>query len=546
MLGFDAGAIVVGGGHNGLVCAAYLQRAGVRTIVLEARETLGGCSGTDDAFGGAKVNICNCDHAMVRTTSIPEELQLDRHGLEYINVEPAYLNVHWDGGPGWFLFHDTARTLESLRYSYASEVAGYERYLRTALPVVKTITELAQATPTPGAILGGMARRAQHATRAIPTILQWSRRSVGDVVRSYFGAEQLRAPVITTGPSVWGLSPEAPGTGLGALGYAMRHHAPVGRPKGGSGALADAIASSFTASGGVVRVGTRVVKILCEGDAVFGVELSTGEIVRAPIVVAAADPSLALVDWLANPPASASSLIKRYRDAPIHDGYEAKVDAVIDGPYDVPAVNDGMQRALGISESDVRKPSIIVSSSLAQLAIDHAAQLRGRIADRPQLLVQLPSALDPSVGAALPPGQQVFSLEILWTPYALEGGWESTREPERWLTKVSDVVSMPDGRPFHDHVVDFRLMGPKEYEREFSMVRGHAPAFSGTPLTALLGRNRELSRYETPVRGLFLTGAATFPGAGIWGASGRNAATAVLASDSRSSRARRAVTQAVR
>ena len=158
MLGFDAGAIVVGGGHNGLVCAAYLQRAGVRTIVLEARETLGGCSGTDDAFGGAKVNICNCDHAMVRTTSIPEELQLDRHGLEYINVEPAYLNVHWDGGPGWFLFHDVERTLESLRISYPGEVDGYRRYVKAALPVARMATEIAQATPTPGAVLGSLAR----------------------------------------------------------------------------------------------------------------------------------------------------------------------------------------------------------------------------------------------------------------------------------------------------------------------------------------------------------------------------------------------------
>ncbi len=542
----DAGAIIVGGGHNGLVCAAYLQRAGVSTIVLEARDTLGGCAGTDEVFGGAKVNICNCDHAMVRTTSIPDELQLDRHGLEYLNVEPAYLNVHWDGGPGWFLFHDTARTLDSLRYSYPGEVGGYERYLRTALPVVRTITELAQATPTPGAIMGTMARRARLASRAVPTILQWSKRSVGDVVRSYFTAEQVRGPVITTGPSVWGLSPETPGTGLGALGYAMRHHAPVGRPKGGSGALPAAIGSSFTSAGGVIRTGAKVARILCEGDAVVGVELASGEVLRAPIVVAATDPRLALVDWLTNAPASAASLIAKYRGAPIHDGYEAKIDAVVDMAYDIPSVDAGMQRALGISDAQVRNPSMVVSVSLAQMAADHALQLKGRVGDRPQFFVQLPSALDPSVGAALPAGHQVFSLEILWTPYAVEGGWPGTDEPRRWLTKVSDLVSMPDGRPFHEHVVDYRLMGPKEYEREFAMVRGHAPAFSGTPLTALLGRNPELSRYETPVRGLFLTGAATFPGAGIWGASGRNAATAVLASDGRSARARRTVTAALR
>ncbi len=541
----DAGAIVVGAGHNGLICAAYLQRAGISTVVVEARETIGGCSATDNALGGALVNICNCDHAMVRTTSIPDELALGRHGLQYLNVEPAYLNVHWDGGPGWFLFHDVDRTLASLQHSYPGEVAGYERYLRSALPVVRTVTELAQATPTPGAIFGGMARRAKYASRAVPTILQWSKRSVGDVVRSFFAAEAVRSPVISTGPSVWGLSPETPGTGLGALGYAMRHHAPVGRPVGGSGALPGAIASALLAAGGTVRTNARVSRILCEGGAVVGVELAGGEVIRAPIVVAATDPRLALVDWLSDPPASAAALIAKYRDAPVHDGYEAKIDAVIDAPYDIPAVDDAMRRALSLTDEQVRTPSMIVSNSLAQLAVDHAAQLQGRIAERPQFFVQLPSVLDPSVGAALPVGHQVFSLEILWTPYALAGGWDATEEPRRWLTKVSELVTMADGRPFHDHVVDYRLMGPREYEREFSMVRGHAPAFSGTPITALLGRNRELSRYETPVKGLFLTGAATFPGAGIWGASGRNTATAVLASDGRSARARRSVSAAV-
>ena len=159
--------------------------------------------------------------------------------------------------------------------------------------------------------------------------------------------------------------------------------------------------------------------------------------------------------------------------------------------------------------------------------------------------MQLPSALDPTVASGLPVGQQVFSLEILWTPYVLEGGWENSTEPTRWLRKVSELVAMPDGRPFHEHVVASRHMGPREYESQFSLVRGHAPSFAGTPITALLGRNPEQTRYGTPVDGLFLAGASTFPGAGIWGAPGRNAATAILASDARTPRSRRAVSQVV-
>ena len=526
----DYGAIVVGAGHNGLICAAYLAKAGIRTLLIEARSHVGGCAATETVLGGAKVNICNCDHAMVRTTPIAEELNLARHGLRYLDIDPSYLNVQYDGSPGWFLFNDVERTLASLRFSYPNEVDGYRRYLKEALPVARMVIQIAQDLPTPGTVTKKMLRNPVTAARAIPTLLSWSRRSVGDVIRSFFTAEQLRGPLVTAGPSVWGVSPETPGTGLGALGYAFRHSVQIGRPVGGSGSLPDAILGSFESAGGTLRTGARVERILCEGPRVRGVALSSGEEIVAPIVVAAGNPRSALVDWLKDPPAQALALIERYRAAPPHDGYEAKVDAVIDTRYRVRAVSAEMLGALGLHENEAITPSMIVSKSLADIGIDHAAKAEGRIGERPQLLVQLPSVLDPSVASGLGRGDEVFSLEVLWTPYALQGGWNGSKEPERWLTRVSELVEMADGRPFHEHVKSWRLMGPVDYERELSMTRGHAPSFAGTPITALLGRDREQTRYETPVAGLFLTGAATFPGAGIWGASGRNAATAILAS----------------
>jgi phytoene dehydrogenase-like protein len=541
----DYAAIVIGGGHNGLICAAYLAKAGLSTLVIEARDTVGGCASTE-IFNGARVNICNCDHAMIRSMPIAEELNLGAHGLTYANVDPAYLYNHWDGGPAWFLFKDTERTIESIGLAYPSEVDGYRRYLKAALPVAKLVAEIAQSRPTPGAVFGKLGRNAALAAQAIPTLMNWSKRSVGDVIRSFFSAEQLRGPLVTTGPSVWGLSPETPGTGLGALGYAMRHNVQIGRPIGGSGALPDALAGSFAAMGGTLRTGTRVEAILCDGPNVRGVRLVGGEVIEAPIVVTTGDPRAALVDWLQDAPAAAGPLIKRYRDMHPHDGYESKIDAVIDAPYSIPAVEDRMRAGLGLSEHDTLVPSMVISKSLTDLAKDHADQVAGRIAERPQFFVQLPSALDRSVAAGLPSGSEVFSLEILWTPYALTGGWDNTTEPQRWLTKVSELVTMADGRPFHEHVSAYRLMGPREYESQFSLVRGHAPSFSGTPITALLGRNREQTRYETPVHGLFLSGASTFPGAGIWGAPGRNAASAVLASDGVSARARRSAVAATR
>jgi phytoene dehydrogenase-like protein len=145
----------------------------------------------------------------------------------------------------------------------------------------------------------------------------------------------------------------------------------------------------------------------------------------------------------------------------------------------------------------------------------------GRIAERPIFLVNVPSVLDPTM--AVTEGH-VFSLEVLFTPYAVPGGWGSSIEPQRWLDTYASLVQPG----FLDHVRRWRVMTPESYEADFSLRRGHATSFAGGPLAAFLARRPELTRYETPIAGLYLTGAATFPGAGVWGASGRNAALHVM------------------
>ena len=146
----------------------------------------------------------------------------------------------------------------------------------------------------------------------------------------------------------------------------------------------------------------------------------------------------------------------------------------------------------------------------------------GGILEQPAMFVNSPSALDSTLA---PAGRHVFSLEVLYTPYGLPGGWADSAEPRRWLEQVATTLAPG----FLESLVDWRAMTPDRYEREFHLPHGHATSFAGGPLAALRNRNPELTRYETPVKGLYLTGAATFPGAGIWGASGRNAALRILA-----------------
>jgi beta-carotene ketolase (CrtO type) len=500
----DYDAMVIGAGHNGLVCAAYLAKAGLRTLLVEARSSVGGTA-SSEPFGGGIVNICNCDHITFRTTPVIDELGLADHGLQYIEIDPAQHNMSWGDVEPWSMYHDVEQTIDSLARTHQGEIAGYRRYLKAAMPAVQMVLDNANDPPSLRTIgRKVIARRGRGAA----TLLRWSRRSAADVMRSFFTAEALRGPAMVAGPMVWGVSPEMPGTGLGALTYAMRHVARVGRPVGGSGMVPEALRRAFEAGGGTLMLDTKVAHLTCEGDAIRGMVCTDGTEVTAPIVVSACNPHDTFLAWLSNPPSQATSLIERWKAIRHDDGYESKVDAITDSE---PRLAQGL--ALGATT--------MIAPSLADIHRGHSLMSSGAVLERPGMFVNSPSALDATVA---PAGRHVFSLEVLYTPYALAGGWSNSGEPRRWIDQVATVLQPG----FVDSLVEWRAMTPDRYEREFHLPHGHATSFAGGPLAALRNKNPELTRYETPVKGLFLTGAATFPGAGIWGASGRNAALRVL------------------
>ncbi len=508
----DVDAVVIGAGHNGLVCAAYLARGGLRTLLVEARDAVGGTAASE-SFAGATVNICNCDHITFRTTPVMEELRLADHGLRYLDVEPAQVNMAWGGGQAWVMHHDAEQTLDGRARTHPTEVDGYRRYLRAAMPAVRMVFDQANDPPS----LTGITKKVfARRGRGVSTLLRWSRRSAADVMREYFHTDALQGPAMVTGPMVWGISPEFPGTGLGALTYALRHVGTVGRPEGGSGMVPASLERSFRSFGGELRLATKVTAITCEGGRVRGVELDDGTEVTASVVVSACNPHDTFLRWLRDPPPQAHGLVERWRTTPHHEGYESKIDAVVSS---VPRL-----RALAGLPDDPHPltGTVIVAPSLADMHRGFELMGRGEVLERPGMFLNVPTVIDPSMA---PAGRHVLSLECLYTPYRLAGGWPGSGEPRRWLEQLATLAEPG----LLDSIDEWRAMTPDVYERDFHLPAGHATSFAGGPLAALLNRQPELTRYETPVDGLFLTGAATFPGAGVWGASGRNAALTVLA-----------------
>jgi beta-carotene ketolase (CrtO type) len=505
----DFDAVVIGAGHNGLITAAYLARHGLSTLLIEARAEVGGTAASE-IFSGSVVNICNCDHLTFRTTPVAEELNLASHGLKYINIEPPQINLDWSTGRPWEIWHDVEQTIESLARSHPDSIDGYRKFARAAIPVAKLILDASSEPPTRASLISSVIKKGG---RGVATMLKMSRMSAADVMREFFDNEAIIGPAMVEGPVVWGLSPETPGTGLGAIAFALRHVANVGRPEGGSGMLPESIKESFLQSGGLLRTNTRVTGILCDGNSVSAVQTSDGATVTARIVVSACDPRRTFVSWLKNPPARASALVERWRTTTTVEGYESKIDAITDTPPTLAGISPQYSTPVA--------STIVVSPSLAELHRGAQLMREGRTMPRMALLANVPSVADTTIS---PNGQHVFSLEALYTPYSFVDGWQAHTEPERWLKQFA-TLAQPG---FMESIIDWRVLTPADYESGFHLPKGHATSFAGGPLAAFIGSTPELTRYHTPIKGLYLTGAATFPGAGVWGASGRNAALTII------------------
>lgn len=517
---FDA--IVIGGGHNGLVAAAYLARARRRVLLLEASEALGGALATSEISPDYLVSTAaHLIEAMPRR--IEKDLRLAKHGLRFpARVLPTIL-----------LARDrrhlrmTARRHDriALREWYGDDAAAHAALMQRIASYAKALAPLlGQAAP-----LSGGAQTAHRVLRRLfrqvygfgsgsfEALLHELPGSIGDLAEQTFETEALKALVAFEAVRGTAEGPFSPGTVFSLIYRQAMRQGALGPsvPLGGVGGLIGALAAAAHSLGVTIRVSSPVAHIRVENGAVRGVELQGGEFVEAPSVLSSADPRHTMLDLLG----------AQYCDAGLASqvarigmrGATAKLNLALDG---LPTIQ-GLEPA----EYGAR---LLALPSLAELDQAYVSFKRGEVAFEPPMEVTLPSVNDASLA---PPGQHVMSILVQYVPYEVRGGWAGQRD--RLLGRIIDTLSVhaPDLR---QRIVAGELLLPADIERKFGLPGGGWNHSEMRPDQLLMFRPTPgLAGMRTPLKGLYLCGAGAHPGGGISGVPGRLAAGLAIADEAR-------------
>lgn len=515
-------AVVVGAGHNGLVAAAYLAKAGRRIVVVERRARTGGLLADHEVTPGARVPAVF--HSIDRLSStVVRGLDLERHGLRVIRPDVRAFVPDGNGG-GVTLWDDAGRTAEGLRRRSPGDADAYMRLdrrvrsLASFLAHVHAMTPPDVRSPSPADALAGLKlarlfrrmgpKAGRELLRALPL-------PVADLVGDAVSDETLRAAIAHRGVRFTAMAPRIAGTGAILLADSAESRVgAAGRvafARGGPSAVAEALAAAARSFGAEIRTNAEVANVLTADGRVSGVALGSGEEIRASTVVSSADPKRTLLDLL-DPEDLGPTTVWRARNIR-GNGCAAKVNLVLTG---VPAFSGATPEEL--------QGRIVVAPTLDYLERGADAAKYRRISAAPYLEAVIPSLVDPTLA---PEGSHVMSVVAQWAPYALrEGDWTAERD------SLGDLVlkTMEHHAPgFQDHVVACEVLTPVDLERVFGLSRGHVlhaePGldqwFAWRPL---LGA----ARYRMPLDGLYLCGSGAHPGGGVTGLPGRNAAREIL------------------
>ncbi len=526
-------AIVIGGGHNGLTAAAYLARAGLRTLVLERRHVLGGACVTEELWPGFRISRAAYVAGLLRPAVI-RELGLERRGLRLLPRDPSSFTPLPDGR-GLLLGRDEAANRDQIAVFSkrdAERYADYEAFLdRTAHALEPLLDVAPPRLPRPRARdLGPLIRslfRAWRIGRDLPRAAALLLGPARPALEAWFESEPLRATLATDAVIGAWAAPSTPGTG-----YVLFHHVmgETGGARGvwayvagGMGALSAALADAAREAGAVIRSEAPVASISVEGGRARGVVLESGEAIAADLVVSNADPAHTFLDLLGREHLPAD--FAREVEGLDFRSPSLKINLALDR---LPAFT-----GLGGAQPGREHSATIHIGAVSLDAIEASfeAARAGRLPERPMVELTLPSALDPSLA---PDGKHVGSMFVQHVPYEVSGeangksgeDFDRDRFADRVFSLVDEVAP-----GFSASVLHREVLAPSDVERIFGLRGGNI--FHGAMTLDRLLFMRPLpgwAQYQTPVSGLYLCGAGTHPGGGVMGACGRNAAREILRS----------------
>lgn len=517
--------IIIGGGHNGLVAACYLAKAGFKTLVLERREIVGGGAVTEEIHPGFRCSTLE-QTAGPLLPHIVRDLQLARYGLEMIKPSARVLALD-PKGQSLTIYDDSARTATELEKisahdakSYPEFAASFARIGRVLAPLLK-MTPPAIEKPAAGEIwnLGklGLSFRGLGKKDAF-RLLRWGPMAVADLVAEWFDTELLRATIAARGIFGAFAGPWSAGTSTGLLWQAALDGHAVGSTalvKGGLGSLTTALAKAAAAAGVEIRTETEVERVQVAARKASKVVLTSGEEIAAHVVVSNADPRttfLKLIDPLDLDPEFLLK-IRNYRAL----GSAAKTNLALSGLPSFPAL-DGGDEKVGLSGRIHIGPEI----DYLERAFDAAKY--GDYSPAPYLDLTIPSLTDPSLA---PQGAHVMSVHVQFAPYHLKtGDWNSRR------VEFGDTVinCLSDFAPnLKELIVGRQIVTPLDLEQTYGLSGGHIMHGEQTldqffAFRPLIG----WAQYRTPIKGLYLCGAGTHPGGGVTGGPGANAAREII------------------
>ncbi|HXE72169.1 MAG TPA: NAD(P)/FAD-dependent oxidoreductase [Candidatus Nitrosotenuis sp.] len=517
-------AIVVGGGHNGLVHAAYLARAGLKVVVLERRHRVGGATITEEIYPGFRYLTGSYLVSLLRP-QVLHELELWRHGLELMPLESTFVPLPGGDYLADWPDHDQTR-LEIARHS-RRDAEAYEEYtllMRRLCVAVRPLLDMLPPDPwtlSPRdleqlarlrGILEGMGRDDFRVFCRLMTM------SAADFLEEWFETPALVAVKSTSGIIGTFLGVRSPGTGYVLLHHYLGMLDGVPRawafPRGGTGALSQAIAAAAREAGAEIRENAPVARILVKDSTAVGVALESGEEIYARRVISNADARRTFLD-LVEPghlPEEFLQEVRRFRT----ESPACKVNLALDGLPRFPCLPPGREALL--------RGSIEIAPSVDYLERAYDDAKYGGWSRRPFMDALIPSLLDPGMA---PPGRHVMSIFVQYASSNLEGGWTEERR-RQFLEVVIDTLAehAPD---IKDKILHKHIMTPADIEETFGMTGGHI--FHGELALhqiLCLRPSPRWAQYRTPLRHLWMCGSSTHPGGCITGAPGRNAALELL------------------